>query len=175
MGRIHPNVLKARKQKRNNGRRAYLTNKFSIIHVPRAIGQEALQTSFPEHAQALFKYGDRVAGEMDLLKEIMPAVEWTISGSEADKMLDLIQSEEVVDFVKIKDAPIQQYKLCLIFNRRKTVLFFVKADFFNKIVEKSKQYGSLERAMFDFHHNRISYHDVLPLHSLHLVLPNRRS
>lgn len=40
MGRTHPNVLKAKKQKRQ-GRRAYLTSKFSGIHVPRTVGQTA--------------------------------------------------------------------------------------------------------------------------------------
>ena len=173
MARTHPNVLKLRKQIRNKGRRAYLTSKYSIIHVPRSVGQDALMSSFPEHAHALFKYGERVGGGMGLLKDILPNVEYTLEKTEQQKLLELIESEEVVSFVVLKEAKIQQYKLIMVFNPKRTVVYFVKADFLNKVVERSKQYGSQERAMFDFQHNRISWHYVLPLTSLHLVLPTK--
>lgn len=173
MGRIHPNVLKLRKQKRNSSRRAYLTTKFSIIHVPRTLGMSGI----PEDARPMFSYADHLKGNNALfepfLKAVLPSVAFCLEPTEEQKLIELIQHEEVVDFFTVRDAPIQHYRLSLVFNRKKTVLFFVKVDFANKIVEKSKQYGSYDRAMFDLQHNRISYHHVLPLHSLHLVLPNR--
>lgn len=176
MGRIHPNVLKLRKQKRQ-GRRAYLTTKYSSIHVPRAVGKDAL-AQWPEQAQALFDYKSHLKGDNrffdPFLKAVLPNVEYCLAKAEEEaKLYGFIAEEECIDFHTLRDAPIQQYRLSIIFNRKKTVCFFIKADYVNKVVEKSKRYGSYERAMFDFHHNRISWHYVLPLESLTVVLPSR--
>jgi hypothetical protein len=177
MGRIHPNVLKLRKQKRRNGRRAYLTSKFSSIHVPRAVGKDAL-AQWPEAARPMLSYSDHMKGDNrffdPFLKAVLPSVEYCLAKAEEEQALhDLIVTEECVDFFTVRDAPVQQYRLTIIFNRKKTVLYFIKADFLNKVVEKSKQYGSQERAMFDLQHNRVSWHYVLPLTSLHTVLPTK--
>lgn len=176
MGRTHPNVLKLRKQKRQ-GRRAYLTSKYSIISVPRSVGNEAL-AQWPDAARPLFDYASHMKGDNrffdPFLKAVLPNVEYCLTeAKEEEALYNLVCSEDCVDFFTVKDAPIQNYRLSLIFNRKKTVLFFIKADYSIKVVEKSKQYGSQERAMFDLQHNRISWHYVLPLHSLHIVLPSK--
>lgn len=55
MARLHPNVLKSRKQRREKGRRAYLTSQYSLISVPRSVGTSGI----PEDAKALFDYRSR--------------------------------------------------------------------------------------------------------------------
>ena len=68
MGRLHPNVLKLRKQKRN-GKRAWFKDYGGSIHVPRSVGK----TSIPEDSQALFNYRDRAKGVYDpFLEAIFP-------------------------------------------------------------------------------------------------------
>lgn len=72
MARLHPNVLKVRKQKRLGGRRAYLTSQYSLISVPRRVGI----SDIPEDAVGLFNYRGRGSepGYDPFLDAIFPGV-----------------------------------------------------------------------------------------------------
>lgn len=93
MGRIPPNVLKYRKQKRQASRRAYLTNVFSVIKVPRTVGK----SNVPESSRPMFDYRDRGGDYYNAFIDlIMPGrlpgthfkVEAAISGKITPEMMD---------------------------------------------------------------------------------------
>lgn len=203
MGRTHPNVLKARKQRRM-GRRAYLTSQYSLIHVPRSIGK----SDIPEDAQPLFDYRSRGKSVYDpWLEAIFPGVkpkpsDWNaesvekftkpdgtaipvnagerngrkfaLERAEQERLLEFVEHEDVCDFHTVKDSPLQSKRLTIVFNRKKTCVYFIQIDYHAQEVRRSKTYGSYERALFDAEHNRISWHHFLVLESLTLVLPRRR-
>lgn len=176
MGRTHPNVLKVRKQKRK-GRRAYLTSVYSLIQVPRSVGVSGI----PENAKALFAYRERGKGFYDgWLETIFPGRKSTsierkyaIERAEQERLLAFCDQEDVCDFHTVRDYPLQNKRLTIVFNRKKDLVYFIEVRYFEQTVYKSKQYGSYDRAMFDFEHKRISWHESLHLESLTLVLPRR--
>lgn len=97
MARLHPNVLKVRKQKRQ-GRRAYLTSVYNLIKVPRAISI----SDIPEDSQALFNYRKRgsTTGLDPFLDAIFPGVkpkESVWSSVQVDKKYTALDGSPIVD------------------------------------------------------------------------------
>lgn len=206
MARLHPNVLKHRRQKRQ-GRRAYLTSVYSLIKVPRVISTSGI----PEDSQALFDYRKRgnTTGFDPFLDAIFPGVtpkasEWksqflskyldketgeaiadlpdemngrkfALERSEEEKLIALIEDPDVCDYVTLTESKLQRKRMTFVFNRKQDRCFFIEVsyDASNSFAMKSKVYGSRDRAMFDFKHKRISWHEFVPLASLSLVLPRR--
>lgn len=180
MARTHPNVLKARKQRRE-GRRAYLTSVYSLIHVPRSVGKAHV----PEDAQALFAYRDRGLSVYDpWLEAIFPGVKnpqpskerkFSLDRAEQERLLELVEHEDVCDFHTVLDSPLQQKRLTIVFNRKKTYVFLIEVDYLQKLVRRSKPYGGYDRALWDAQNrrHRIDWREELTLESLTLVLPRR--
>lgn len=97
MGRLHPNVLKVRKQKRQ-GRRAYLTSVYSLIKVPRSVGK----SDIPESSRAMFDYRARgnTSAYDPFLDAIFPGVTPRASGwksSFPSKYLDKDTGEVILE------------------------------------------------------------------------------
>lgn len=190
MGRTSANVLKVRKQKRQ-GRRAYLTNVYSVMRVPRNIGKSAI----PDHvkskqaletAEKLFDYRSRAVIDVELesyLNSIFPGVKqvserrkYCINKAEEEKLLAMICDPDVCDFVTLlKETPKRQRRITMVYNRQQSRVYFLEVNYLGKdsYVMKSIVYGSRDNALFDFHHKRISWLEFLPLASLQLVLPRR--
>jgi len=159
VGRVPPNVLKLRKQKRQ-GRRAYLTAEFSTIHVPRSIGK----SSIPEDSKPLFDYRGRMpgAGTIRFLNSIMPdlpiperkellkniqemehkAIEWALnnpahskrrkyalSRAEEERLIAALEDPDVCDSYTVKDGGITKTRLTLVYNIRKTRCYFIEVAF----------------------------------------------
>lgn len=176
MARKHPNVLKAQRQRRQ-GRRAYLTDKFSLIHVPRGMGIAHI----PEDAQPLFKRKYVTWEDSAFLNTIfpgrkVPASEWKAEGvekftnrdgtaiptnvgehngrrysldmSDAMAILEYLEHEDVCDFHTVKELKMQQKRFTICFNRKKTAAFLVEVDYLQKYCRRSRTYGSYDRAMF---------------------------
>lgn len=178
MGRLHPNVLKLRKQKRM--RRAYL-NQFNRIHVPRSSGL----TSFPEHAHNLLRPKYESWGDDAFLNTIFPGVQqessrrkFALERADEEKLIERLSQEDFCDFVTLKDNKKMQTRLTYIFNRKKTKFFFVEVWYAEaaSFLRISKEYGDKDRSIFDFGNfntGHISWQEVLPIASLELVLPRR--
>lgn len=204
MGRKHPNVLKLQRQSRQ-GRRAYLTSKYSLISVPRTIGVSGV----PESLIPLFRRTYSSWTEDDaFLNAIFPGVKtpdsmWSSEGltkytdkdgnpiaenvgekngrkfclsrADEEKLLDLVEDQEVCDFFTLPVGRLMGFRLSLVYNRQKTRLYFIEVHFREEggYAKKSKVYSDQTRAMFDFEHHRISWMEFLPLESLSVVLPRR--
>jgi hypothetical protein len=182
MGRLHPNVLKIRKQKRL-GRRAWFKDYGGAIHVPRSVGK----SDIPNDAQALFNYRDRGnTPETDaFLDAIFPGVKQTsdrrkfaLDRADEEKIVDRLSTDAFCDFVTLKDNKRLQSRLTYIFNRKKTHFFFVEAWYAEgaSFVRISKEYVEKDKILFDFGNFNpgiISWREVLPITSLELLLPSR--
>lgn len=179
MGRLHPNVLKVRKQKRQ-GRRAYLTSVYSLIKVPRSVGK----ADIPENARAMFDYrarGNTVSYD-PWLDAIFPGVKqqgkerkFALELAEEQRLIGMVEDPDVCDYITLKTSDLQQKRLTFVFNRAHTRCFFIEVTYAdaNSFAMKSKVYGSKDRAMFDFEHKRISWMEFIELSTLSLVLPRR--
>ena len=202
MGRKHPNVLKLQRQKRK-GRRAYLTSKFSVMHVPRSISTSHI----PEDAEPLFRRRYDVWDDA-YLNAIFPGItpqasQWkseyltkftdkdgepiaenvgehngrkfALDRSEEERLLALVADPDVCDYHTMPVGEMTKTRLTFVFNRQKTRCYFLEIAYRDNAsyCMKSKVYGSEERAMFDFQHRRISWMEFLELSSLSLVLPRR--
>jgi hypothetical protein len=149
------------------------------MHVPRSVGKAHI----PEDAQPLFNYRDRALGCYDpWLDAIFPGVKnpqssaqrkFSLARAEQEKLLAFVEHEDVCDFHTVRDSPLQNKRLTVVFNRKKTVVYFVEVDYLLKLVRRSKTYGGYDRAMFNADHKRIEWRDELALESLTLVLPRR--
>lgn len=199
--RKHPNVLKAQRQRRQ-GRRAYLTSVYSLIKVPRRISNSHIpeeahalfdyrarggSPQFNPFLDALFpgitpKASDWNSEEIHKkYPEIVEFVgerngrKFALDRVEQEKLITLITDKDVCDYVTLRESPIQAKRLTFVFNRQRDRCYFIEIsyDATQSYCMKSKVYGGRERAMFDFEHNRISWHELLPLASLELVLPRR--
>lgn len=210
MGRRHPNVLKAAKQRRE-GRRAWFKDYGGSIHVPRSVGK----SDVPDDAQALFNYRDRGNSYYDpFLNAIFPGVtpkesdwsaedvekkflnrdgtaiptnvgerngrRWALSRADEERLATRLEQEDFCEYVTLSDCKKQRKRLTYIFNRKKTRFFFVEVwyDEGASFIRISKEYGERDRAIFDFGHFNpgfIRWVETLPLTSLELVLPTRRS
>lgn len=155
MGRVPPNVLKLRKQKRK-GSRAYL-NRFNSIHVPRSVGKSGI----PEDAKPLFDYRERAKGFFDpvfdrlfpswpskpsdwssehasdkiLDKDGNPIPElvgvrngrkWALELAEQQKVIATIQDDEACDSYTVAEGGITKTRLTLVYNIRKTRFYFIE-------------------------------------------------
>src|SRR6185369_4395763 len=180
MGRLHPNVLKLRKQKRQ-GPRAWFKDYGGAIHVPRSVGK----SSIPDDAQALFNYRDRgnTAAFDPFLDAIFPGVKQTslrrkfaLERADEEKLIHRISGDDFCDFITIRDNKRLQSRLTYIFNRKKTRFFFIEVWYAEgaSFIRISKEYGERDSAIFDIHNLNIGFIrwvEVLPLTSLELVLP----
>lgn len=159
MARLHPNVLKVRKQKRQ-GRRAYLTSVYNLIKVPRKINTSTI----PEDAQALFNYRKRgtTTGLDPFLDAIFPGVkpkasQWsaeyltkytTLEGepiaenvgekngrkfaldlAEEERLVALIEDPDVCDYITLRTSVMQKTRLTFVYNRQYTRCFFVEVTY----------------------------------------------
>jgi len=182
MGRLHPNVLKVRKQKRQ-GRRAWFKDYGGAVHVPRSVGK----SDIPDDAQALFNYRDRgnTTAFDPFLNAIFPGVKSTsverkfaLTRADEEKLIDRLSQDDFCDFVTLKDTPKLQTRLTYIFNRKKTRFFFVEVWYAEEasFLRISKEYGERDNQIFNFSHFNtgfIRWVEVLPITSLELVLPRR--
>src|SRR6266852_4101349 len=172
MGRKHPNVLKLQRQRRS-GRRAYLTSKFSIIHVPRQISTSHI----PEDAEPLFRRRYDVWDDA-YLNAIFPGIKqdsqernFAIERSEEEKLLALVADPDVGDYITLPVGEMTKTRYTFVFNRQKSRCYLLEIAYRENASDcmKSTVYGSEERAMFDFKHQRISWMEFLELSSLSLV------
>lgn len=177
MASRNPNILKIKKQ-RSKGRRSYLTQKFSGMHVPRRIGTSHI----PEDAIPLFKRVYDDWGEDHWLNTIFPGVnsesigrKFSVSRAEEEKLLAWTEDEELCDYFTMPCGVLLKFRMTFVYNRPKTKCYFIEvhAEEHGGYALRSKEYGSEERAMFDYKHHRISWHEHLPLDSMTLVLPRR--
>lgn len=175
MASRNPNLLKVKRQ-RQGGRRSYLTQ-FNRMHVPRSVGISGI----PEGGIPLFK---REYGVWDdaYINAIFPGVKSTseerkfsLDRADEERLMALIADPDVCDFFNMPCGVLLKFRMTFVFNRPKTRCYFLEthAEEHGGYILKSKEYGSEERAMFDYKHHRISWHEHLPLDSLTLVLPRR--
>lgn len=155
MGRIPPNVLKLRKQKRQ-GRRAYLS-RYNEMHVPRSVGKSGI----PKDAVPLFSYRDRVVspGRISFLNAIFPDVKYGdrrvlldgynnmvntsndreikraagrsmlrvhLSDADTQRLVEAVEDDEVCDCYTVHQGGITKTRLTLVYNIQKTRLYFIE-------------------------------------------------
>lgn len=175
MASRNPNILKLKKQMRM--RRAHL-NQFNRMHVPRSIGVSGI----PEDGIALFQRKYDSWDDSPFMNAIFPGVKresierkYAISRSDEEKLLALVADQDVCDFLTMPCGKLLNFRMTYVFNRQKTRCYFleVHTEEHGGYVMKSKVYGGEDRAMFDYNHKRISWHEHLSLDSLTLVLPRR--
>lgn len=200
MGRIPPNVLKLRKQKRQ-GRRAYLS-RYNEMYVPRSVGKSGI----PEDAKALFDYRERAKGFFDpVFDRLFPAFpskpsdwsseganpkfpeilenigerngrRWALELAEQERIINSIADPEVCDSYTVAEGGITRTRLTLVYNMRKTRLYFIEVaarDNGASYLMKSMVYGAEDNALTAYRLKRITWLECLPLASLTLVLPRR--
>lgn len=174
MGRIPPNVLKLRKQKRK-GRRAYLNQ--GKIYVPRSVGKSFI----PEDSKPLFDYRERVKSyAIPFLERIFPSMKgeerrFALERAEEEKLIASVEDPDVCDCYTVAQGGITKTRLTLVYNLRKTRLYFIEVAYREgaSYMMKSIVYGAEDRALFAYHHKQINWLECIPLASLELVLPRR--
>lgn len=168
MGRLHPNVLKVRKQTRM--RRAYLrgTDIASEIKVKRRIGTGDI----PEEHVDYFAYRRRGNTFWDPYLEAKFPSRGQIS-RERYAVLDKIAEwgELVIEEMNVivHRGGITKTLTRMFFNSDYTYVFFTKEDYLNMAILKSIPFhgsGARERAMFALANNGISWIESTELSSL---------
>lgn len=168
MGRLHPNVLKLRKQKRQ-GKRAYLKSYFGEIKVPRSVGTSGI----PEDAKAMFDYRTR-GGTFwdDTLDKLfgLPRGNPLMFSQErmaVIKKLQQLTAEVPAECnVVVRRGGITKTTLRFYFTPDYTRCFFMQTNTNEMVVLKSKVYcgaGAKDRAYFDLANNRLEWWDRVTL------------
>lgn len=167
MGRKHPNILKAAKQKRM--RRAYLKPySASQVHVPQQIDKSKV----PLSAEGIFDYRQRGKGFFDPYwdavfpgrKSLSVEKKYAMKREEEERIVDML-ADEADSFLTLREGGITKTRLTWMFNRKKTRNFFVLTCLHPSggFIKKSMVYCAEERAMFAFHNNRIEWLEHIPL------------
>lgn len=170
MGRQHPNVLKAKKQKRM--RRAYL-NEFNRIAVPRRISQN---TPAPSNDamdySGMYEYRKRGKGFYDPYwdalfpgkKNVSIEKKYCMTRAEEERVINML-ADEADNFLTVREGGITKTRVTWMFNRKKTRNFFVETCTHpsGMYIKKSMVYCAEERAIFAFKNNRIEWEELVPL------------
>lgn len=161
MARIPPNVIKARKQRRN-GRRAYLTPIMGLIKVPRRVGN----TEVPEDMKPWLEYRRRGNTFWENILDSVPKM-FNANKLEVIKRLSELTSKlpEPCN-ITVREGGITQTKVKFFFQPDYRYCFWVKEDWRNMVIKKSMEYhgpGARDRAYFDLEHNRISWMEVVEI------------
>lgn len=161
MGRLHPNVLKVRKQKRM--KRAYLKHYTTEIKVSRSVGK----SDIPDNMQALFDYRRRGTTYWDTTLDRIfgfhknNPVMFSKERLAAIHRLNEMTSEVSPELnVVVKRGGITKQIIKFYFASDYSVCFFMKEDWLGMYMLKSTTYhgeGCRERAYFDFENNRLSW------------------
>jgi hypothetical protein len=177
---LQSKLLKLKKSRRMHPRPAEIGGR---VKVPQAISRSHI----PEDAQPLFAYRERAKGVYDpFLNAIFPGVQRTsierkfaLERADEEALVAKLECEDVCDWVTLRrESPKNPVRLTYVFNRRKTMFFFVEAWYIKdeSFIRVSKVYNEYAKALFDFRHfnaNLISWESILPLTSLELVIPTR--
>lgn len=167
MARLHPNVLKIRKQSRM--RRAYLKHYTSEIKVPRRVGK----SDVPDNMQALFDYRGRGTTYWDTTLDRIfgfhknNPVMFSKERLAAIKRLNELTSEVAPECnVTVKKGGITKVVIKFYFATDFRECFFMKEDWLGMVMYKSSSYfgeGARDRAYFDFENNRIQWVEKIVL------------
>lgn len=168
MGRLHPNVLKDRKQRRM--KRAYMKSySAEVIKVPRSVGK----SDVPDKMQGLFDYRGRGTTYWDTTLDrifgfhknnpLMFSQERLAAIKRLNEMTNEVSPE---CNVVISKGGITKTVIKFYFATDYSVCFFMKEDWLGMCVYKSMTYhgeGCRERAYFDLENKRISWVERIDL------------
>lgn len=167
MARLHPNVLKIRKQSRM--RRAYLKHYTSEIKVPRRVGK----SDVPDNMQALFDYRGRGTTYWDTtLDRIFGFHKLNPVMFSKERLAVLRRLSEITNEVApevnvvVQRGGITKTITRFYFATDYSVCFFMKEDWLGMYMLKSSTYhgeGARDRAYFDYENNRIQWVEKIVL------------
>jgi hypothetical protein len=162
MGKIHPNVLKLKKQQRM--RRAYLKPySAAMVKVPMSNSKAHI----PEDAQALFDYRGRAYGYfLDLFDKrgvtMLSKERMAVLHRLSEMLHDVAPECNVI----LRRGGITKTIIRMYFTPDFHLCYFMKEDWRSGDMYKSMSYhgnGARERAMFAFDNNRIEWVDRVPI------------
>lgn len=171
MARLHPNVIKLRKQKRQ-GRRAYLKRYSGMVHTHGGVSTNDipenqldyfsyrrrgssywdayLETKFPTNSMASDKLK---AMREEALNRLAQTIETDTSGQNIPDLDVIVLRRGGITKTIIKFFYTPRYKPC----------FFMMEDWINMVVYRSGDYISKDLAMFAYQYKRINWLETIPI------------